>query len=688
MSETECAVCQDDLTDPCTVPCGNRHVFCLSCLKGIITHNNHRSHFPCPLCRKRVRIPLGGVAAFRNDRGMGAKLLSRLPRPRPRRRRSSSTLRSGDYVTVSLPVLGYHGSADHLALDIISTIYEQGEADGHQQLDGFLLLESIDVQSQEAILEEIRRERERLGALPGGQQPAWPVLEEEEEEEDEQEAYRDHEELNIGRGEEAGSGGADVEDINLHASDDGEDVDRLEPQDTEEGGSVTYPVLEPRTEELDMAVVLQLISDMEENDSHDHGACATPLEPDNTSSPTERRDEFPQAHNPSPLPPPQRQTHERRSARLDGELTTGHHRETVDVEKTASGTERQGQHGTPHRTGQAGRRKQGEQDKVPGWSQPAEQCVRPAPSPRSPPLSDWTPEQRQSPIQPLPTGKETQTSGHLRNCRLESDFTGSLETGREDTMDRHEEGVPVDHTAWTRSRREQALLPQGAFPPHNTEDGQTGDAAPIYGDTRAHWRLDTAQTFTAVGDVSRVAPCSANDGHTDRRRRHRQQDGVTPNSSSPRRVVSAPLPDDLQPQVHRSRESQATEAASPTKAKTHTLPSSRTAFTDLHAGQDTHSWVDGAYSRNLASEDEQRAGPVSVSPAVSEDAEEWARRLRRLQRRVISQTSQSRARHSAGLHGVSTEGVMAASRGRFDVMRGTNDSDDDSDSENVTVSYV
>ncbi|XP_076454799.1 uncharacterized protein LOC143289638 [Babylonia areolata] len=90
--DAECAVCQDTATKPCTVPCGNSHVFCQACLQGLVTHNHYTTHFPCPLCRTRVRIPtLGGVAAFRQGKGgRGRRLLARLPLPRPRCRRSST----------------------------------------------------------------------------------------------------------------------------------------------------------------------------------------------------------------------------------------------------------------------------------------------------------------------------------------------------------------------------------------------------------------------------------------------------------------------------------------------------------------------------------------------------------------------------------------------------------------------
>ena len=58
MSNQICAVCLGRPTDPCQVPCGNAHVFCLRCLQGLITHSTDATgaSFPCPCCRNPVPV--------------------------------------------------------------------------------------------------------------------------------------------------------------------------------------------------------------------------------------------------------------------------------------------------------------------------------------------------------------------------------------------------------------------------------------------------------------------------------------------------------------------------------------------------------------------------------------------------------------------------------------------------------
>ena len=150
-SSTECAVCLDTPQIPCTVPCGNSHVFCLACLEGLVTHNNSGGRsFPCPLCRKRVRIPLGGVAAFKNDKSFRSKVLSHIPaiRPRWRRRPSYSFSDISDFDLDSLPFpvpseLGF-GNGD----DDDDDHDDDDEHGGGPDLnDVFFLLETVDVES-------------------------------------------------------------------------------------------------------------------------------------------------------------------------------------------------------------------------------------------------------------------------------------------------------------------------------------------------------------------------------------------------------------------------------------------------------------------------------------------------------------------------------------------------------------
>ncbi|XP_076436227.1 uncharacterized protein LOC143275830 [Babylonia areolata] len=219
--QTECAVCQDRLTEPCTIPCGNHHVFCLTCLKGLSTHRSHRNHFPCPLCRKLVRIPLGGVTAFRDNKTLGQKLRSKLPAFRPRsrhrRRRPRSGLRSADYVTVSFPVLGY---SDELEMDILSTLYthREGQAVNRERL-------------MEAILDEIGHVRDMHPSDSRHQNGLW-------------------------LGEDVGHSDSDQDDTLS-------DVHQPSVPDSRRSSDFPRPV---DTEDFDMSVVLQIIADMEEND--------------------------------------------------------------------------------------------------------------------------------------------------------------------------------------------------------------------------------------------------------------------------------------------------------------------------------------------------------------------------------------------------------------------------------------
>ena len=64
MSRQECAICLGDPRDPRQILCGNNHVFCLSCLQGLVVHSANGTCFPCPCCRNRIQIPPGGAASF------------------------------------------------------------------------------------------------------------------------------------------------------------------------------------------------------------------------------------------------------------------------------------------------------------------------------------------------------------------------------------------------------------------------------------------------------------------------------------------------------------------------------------------------------------------------------------------------------------------------------------------------
>ncbi|KAL8567069.1 hypothetical protein ACOMHN_027496 [Nucella lapillus] len=172
-SEAECAVCQDPPVKPCMVPCGNRHVFCLACLQGIVTHNHYSTHFPCPLCRTHVRIPRRGVAAFRQG-GRGRRLLRRLPALPGSRCRSPSTdsLSSVWSSADTMPPFTFPA----LSGDSVYTSGAEDDADSLSSLDtpsdGAAAsmnlhdwLNSIDPQ-QVRVLEDIRMQRARAQDSP------------------------------------------------------------------------------------------------------------------------------------------------------------------------------------------------------------------------------------------------------------------------------------------------------------------------------------------------------------------------------------------------------------------------------------------------------------------------------------------------------------------------------------------
>ncbi|KAL8579592.1 hypothetical protein ACOMHN_025545 [Nucella lapillus] len=58
-----CSICQDNFKDPKLLPCS--HTFCRDCLSGLLQHGKGWSTFRCPSCREEIRVPAGGVAAFK-----------------------------------------------------------------------------------------------------------------------------------------------------------------------------------------------------------------------------------------------------------------------------------------------------------------------------------------------------------------------------------------------------------------------------------------------------------------------------------------------------------------------------------------------------------------------------------------------------------------------------------------------
>ena len=55
----ECSICQETYTDPVVLPC--IHTFCLACLQTLVNNSDDDEQFSCPLCRKQVMVPDGGV---------------------------------------------------------------------------------------------------------------------------------------------------------------------------------------------------------------------------------------------------------------------------------------------------------------------------------------------------------------------------------------------------------------------------------------------------------------------------------------------------------------------------------------------------------------------------------------------------------------------------------------------------
>lgn len=61
----ECSMCLEGFKEPKILPCF--HTFCLNCLKAYVTVTANDNSFVCPLCRKAIDIPEGGVEEFQNN---------------------------------------------------------------------------------------------------------------------------------------------------------------------------------------------------------------------------------------------------------------------------------------------------------------------------------------------------------------------------------------------------------------------------------------------------------------------------------------------------------------------------------------------------------------------------------------------------------------------------------------------
>ncbi|KAL3890191.1 hypothetical protein ACJMK2_002483, partial [Sinanodonta woodiana] len=61
----ECSICMDIFKTPKLIPC--HHSFCFKCLEDYVKVNLSNGRFNCPMCRKSVELPLGGVASFQEN---------------------------------------------------------------------------------------------------------------------------------------------------------------------------------------------------------------------------------------------------------------------------------------------------------------------------------------------------------------------------------------------------------------------------------------------------------------------------------------------------------------------------------------------------------------------------------------------------------------------------------------------
>ncbi|KAL3890171.1 hypothetical protein ACJMK2_002463, partial [Sinanodonta woodiana] len=61
----ECSICMDIFNNPKLIPC--HHSFCYKCLEDYVKVNLSNGRFNCPMCRKSVELPPGGVASFQEN---------------------------------------------------------------------------------------------------------------------------------------------------------------------------------------------------------------------------------------------------------------------------------------------------------------------------------------------------------------------------------------------------------------------------------------------------------------------------------------------------------------------------------------------------------------------------------------------------------------------------------------------
>ena len=57
---TKCPICKDTLCNPMMLPCF--HIFCLKCIERYGKDKRPGEALPCPMCRKKFKIPTGGLS--------------------------------------------------------------------------------------------------------------------------------------------------------------------------------------------------------------------------------------------------------------------------------------------------------------------------------------------------------------------------------------------------------------------------------------------------------------------------------------------------------------------------------------------------------------------------------------------------------------------------------------------------
>ncbi|KAK6172637.1 hypothetical protein SNE40_016253 [Patella caerulea] len=73
-SRFSCSICLDDFNNPKIIDC--HHTFCEKCLADHIRTFSHNNVFTCPLCRRNISVPDGGVSGFSSNFYLEEALMS------------------------------------------------------------------------------------------------------------------------------------------------------------------------------------------------------------------------------------------------------------------------------------------------------------------------------------------------------------------------------------------------------------------------------------------------------------------------------------------------------------------------------------------------------------------------------------------------------------------------------------